>query len=217
MKDCNRELKDMDFQDDGIKYIVCMRVIVTRMNIIKSYLEDKTNLKTENIPITIEFICLQYRKVFELIILASLAANRKSITTQYLHLLNEFHPERIIKTIKKINPNYYPQPIKIETIHGVMVTRIIPLTNEHLSESELKSAWKSCSDYLHTQNPYAKKLGAKQILKNFQIWWDKIQALLFTHSIKLKKQYIFLIADVPFYDETKIKASVVAMGPNLYP
>jgi hypothetical protein len=215
MTDWNRILKEMNIHDDGIKYITCMRIIVNRMNLVKSYLEDKSNLEKDKLYLTIEFISLQYRKVFELIILASLAANRKAVTTQYLHLLSEYNPERIIKAMKKINPNYYPQPIKVETIFGIQATRILPMTDKHLSESELKSAWRLCSDYLHARNPYGKPIGTKQILKNFQVWWDKIQALLFTHCIKLKQEYIFLITDVPFYDVEQVKATFVAIGPDL--
>lgn len=213
MTEWSHELKKMNYQDEGKKYIECMTRVVLRANFIKDYLEDKSNLEQGKVPIAIEFMSLQYRKIFELIILACLAANRKSITAESLSILNEYHPDRIRKFIRKKikNEEFYPKPIKFETIHGYRLAKIESITSEHLSEQDLWSAWKACGDHLHTRNPYAPLLGSKQILKNFQIWWDKIQKLLFCHCVKVKEPNIFLVVDTPFYDLMKIKASVAVI------
>ena len=213
MLDWNQELKNMDYQDEGKKYIQCMTRVVLRSNFIKAYLEDRSNLEKEKMPIAIEFMSLQYRKIFELIMLAILAANRKSVTKESLNILNEYYPDRIRKFIRKEikNEDFYPKPIRFETIHGFRFAKIEPITSEHLSEQDLWSAWRDCGDHLHARNPYAPLIGSKQISKNFKIWWDKIQTLLFCHCVKVKEPNIFLIVDTPFYDIMKTKASVAVL------
>ena len=205
-------MEDLRSLSDGEKYKDCMVIIVNRMNLIKKYLEDRENLKDDKIAITIEFMCLQYRKIFENIIFASLAANRQAVTTQYIQLLNEYHPDRIIKKMKLLNPHYYPVPIKVIRADGGTLVNAIPISDKHLSEQDLKSAWNLCSDYLHARNPYAASLTKKTVLDRFQTWWDKIQNLLHTHCIKLKERNLLFICDVPFHDVLMVRASLLQMS-----
>lgn len=199
----------VEYASAGNAYIACMKEIVERINYIKEYLENINNLKNKSLAL--ESICLQYRKIFELIAISTIVANQRQFTLQNKKLLKEWHPETIIKGIKKINPHYFPIPVINETIYGVVLCRFKKIDSTSLSESELISAWKSCSNHLHTRSPFDKKLDEHSILNNFQTWWDKIQGLLYTHSVRLETFTSYLIADVDFSKKNPINVSFIEL------
>ena len=114
MKTTDNQLKDIG--QDVQMYIFCMEEIKRRINVISQFLDNKA---TTGQPITdIEFLYLQFRKVLEFIALSSLSANREKYEEVRNNFKTDWHAERIMEKIEKINPNFYPCPTSQVTIMG---------------------------------------------------------------------------------------------------
>lgn len=97
-----------DYKDELSKYANCMEEIKLRTFSIKLIMEKE---KTTGFLYTdIEFICLQFRKILELISLANLSANKEQYAKQYIKFKTHWNAKKILEDIKKINPNFYPKP-----------------------------------------------------------------------------------------------------------
>jgi hypothetical protein len=59
----------------------------------------------------IESSGLQFRKIFELIAFASLAANRNEYSASYKDFAKHWKAAKLVRNLRRINPNFYPQPV----------------------------------------------------------------------------------------------------------
>lgn len=97
------------------KYYVNMTEINLRVALINVSLAKRP--ATELIPMAIEAIGLQFRKVFELIAFASLAANRAQYSLTYRDFAEDWQAAKLLKNLQRVNPHFYPKPV-IETPSG---------------------------------------------------------------------------------------------------
>ena len=93
---------------DVAKYCDCMEEIKRRTNVINGFLrgELSTSYKMTNI----ESVYLQFRKVLELIALASLVANKDEYAKQQAKFVQHWHAGRILDDLTQVNPQFYPVP-----------------------------------------------------------------------------------------------------------
>ena len=90
-------------------YAGCMEEIKRRQKAISSIRNKK---QSTLFSITnVEFVALQLRKILELIALANLVANVEEYRRIRQSYATDWNAKRIIEQIKRINPDYYPQPI----------------------------------------------------------------------------------------------------------
>src|ERR1035437_4908675 len=74
--------------------------------------EIRNGTKSTSFVITnIEFCCLQIRKIIELVALSSLVANKNQFERLMIKFEHLWNLKEILKDIKKLNPDFYPQPI----------------------------------------------------------------------------------------------------------
>jgi hypothetical protein len=101
----------VSLSDDEIKlYCDLMEEVKKRTSEIKGCFDGRVNNLYQ--ATTIECAALQLRKILELIALSSLVAHKKEYAKQYPKFASNWHAERILRDIEKINKDFYPRPIK---------------------------------------------------------------------------------------------------------
>lgn len=167
------------------KYLSCMEEIKKRIEVVHGFLQRKAHALY--LHTTVESICLQVRKVLELIALASLVANESAYAKHRKNFQRDWHAKRILATLEKANPHFYPQPTKqrFDPETG-KVTETLPVTSGYLTRKELEDLYDQCSALLHASNPFSRKQqNVQSFLDHAPEWIAKIQALLNHHQIQL--------------------------------
>ena len=172
--------------DDIQKYIRCMTEIKLRDQVIEDFLTGKrhTGLRMTDI----EFVCLQFRKIGETIMLSALCAHKKVLLEVLTNIEKVWNPTAILKTIDKIHPDFYPVPFERGVDKSTGMPKNEPMTSGYLTKDECISLIGRCGGILHGFNPYDdekvfKKINAVE--NKFPEWQTKVRKLLTTHAIKL--------------------------------
>ena len=98
-------MKDKERQ----KYTDVMNEIKRRTSVIYSFLNGERNAMYN--VVNAELMCLQIRKILELIALASLVANQRIFLKKIQTLQKMWNAKYILNDIEKLNPDFYPKPI----------------------------------------------------------------------------------------------------------
>jgi hypothetical protein len=175
--------------DDIQKYISCMEEIKNRTSVINSFLKQE---KTTGFLITdVEFLCLQFRKIFELIVFASMTANREEYAKLREKFATDWKVDYIIRDLERINPSFYPVPSKQVIGEDGKVKEVVELKEGYLTKEKLLKAHEKCGGLLHANNPYRGSKDLNYFIQNFPIWLTEIINLLNHHQVQLtdsKKQ-----------------------------
>lgn len=172
--------------EDIQKYIRCMDEIKLRDQVIESFLTGK--LHTGQRMTNIELVCLQFRKIGEIIMLSALCAHKKDFLKVRTSIEKEQNPIAIRKTLDKINPDFYPIPFEIIVEKSTGKQKNERVTSGYLAKDECVSLIGRCGGILHGFNPYNDEKVFKEIeaVENkFPEWQTKVRRLLKTHEIKL--------------------------------
>lgn len=165
-------------------YCDCMEEIKKRMLAITDMLTKKC---TTRFPATnIEFMCLQMRKILELIALASIAINKEEYARQDEKFATRWNAKRILEDIEKINPYFYPIPTKqiIDEKTGKVV-QTEKIESGYLTKDEFPDVYNKCSEVIHSSNPYGTQTDYRELEKLIPEWKTKIMHLLNHHEIQL--------------------------------
>ncbi|MER0204639.1 MAG: hypothetical protein DU480_12460 [Nitrosomonas sp.] len=133
---------------------------------------------------TLESVCLQFRKILELIAFSSLIANKDRYSAVYKNFASNWNAEWLLKDLRRINPKFYPIPIEEKPSQRIGIkTDIIPITEGYLTEVDFISTYKKCGSILHAANPYGSKTSYHFFQKAFPLWRKKIILLLNCHEV----------------------------------
>ncbi len=175
----------MSNQKDLSKYCDCMEEIKKRVYIIDYFLLNPSVHKTMSMFTDIEFLCLQFRKIFELIAFSSLTAHRKEYEEKRKSYATDWNFTKILESIRKINPKYYPEP-KICSFSNGKLSHLQQRTEGFLLEVDLESVFQETQDFLHAWNPYSgKNIDLDTFVQKMKIWIQEIKTLLNQHVIWL--------------------------------
>ncbi len=135
----------------------------------------------------VEFLCLQFRKILELIALSSLVANKEEYSKQHDKFAKHYNARLILQDLERINVDFYPRPTKqnIKEIAGRKIFDLQPVTEGFLTKEEFFVVYEKCGSMLHAENPYGHKKNIQDIKLEFPVWLNKIIKLLNHHSITL--------------------------------
>ena len=172
-------------------YQDCIYEIKRRIDVITDHLNKVTTEKY--LVVEVETICLQFRKILEKIALMSLVANKELYAEQNAKFAKHYHAERILNDLERINPNFYPIPIKRVT-HENEEDELINIERGYLTKDELVKIYEKCGGMMHAQNPFASKKSLKEIQACFPEWLTKICILMEHHCITLAEGEIMVVA-----------------------
>lgn len=168
------------------KYIRCMEEIKLRDQVTENHL---TGTLSTGQPMTdIELICLQFRKIGELMMLSALCVHKKEYLRVHRAIEKEWEANKIRKTLETVHPDFYPVPFERVVDQTTGQAKNQRVTNGFLSKDECILLIGCCGRILHAFNPYndSKVFREIEAVKGtFQEWHGKIRRLLDHHEIKL--------------------------------
>lgn len=165
-------------------YADCMEEIKRRTEVVNGFLTRKCHAMY--VQTTAESVALQIRKILELIALASLAANRSEYAEHRRHFYEDWNAKRILDTLKKANPGFYPTPSKqvVDQDSGQVVS-LKEITSGFLTIDDYITLIDACSDILHAENPFSRTQNPEAFMASVPEWMEKIRVLLNHHTIQL--------------------------------
>ncbi|WP_428023159.1 hypothetical protein [Arcobacter sp.] len=197
----------MTIQDKKNKYTICMNEIKKRVEVVESILNNKVS--TPYLITTVELICIQIRKILELIALSSMVANKEEYQKVKDKIEKAWNAKDILNELKTINLNHYPQPMVLQCGNGdVNNTRTQPVQSGFLTREELFNVYSICGGLLHAQNPFAHKKQFENILKQVPSWLIKIKKLINVHVVQLVDESTMFIAIINFDYEKDVSVGV---------
>ena len=164
-----------------ILYVRQMEEIKKRIDVINFFLSLRGNALY--LQSTVESICLQFRKILELIAFASLIANKAAYSAVHKDFSSHHKSDILLKELRRINPHFYPVPVtpKPKLVDGIFMPDLIK--TGYLTPGEFVDVFKKCGRLLHVGNPYAGMISIAYYQKTFPVWLEKIVRLLNTHEV----------------------------------
>ena len=165
------------------RYCSCMVEIKLRTEVITRFLLGTVSAKY--LPPNVESVCLQFRKILELIALGSLIAHKEDYSRQRANFAQDWQAAKILKAIEKINPVFYPVPTKQVYDASGKVVRVENVRDPYLTRGDFVNLYQTCSNLLHASNPFGKPKDYEGFWKAAPNWRTKIVTLLNHHQIQL--------------------------------
>jgi hypothetical protein len=173
------------------KYCVLMAEIEIRLEAIDALYKGKQP-KGYGV-INIESICLQMRKVLELIAFSSLITHKDAYENVRNDIRKDWHAERILKKVESINQYYYPVALTDPKYNNKPLKR-----GGYLTRKQFSALYDQCGKILHARNPfnrYDKPLAFNsKIPENVK----RIKELLSVHCITFMESNEVIFVKVPF-------------------
>lgn len=169
---------------DRAKYADCMEEIKKRIVVVDAFLKGSCNALY--LMTTVESIYLQFRKILELITMASLSASPEYMA-RYDRFRRHYNGKRILGDLEKVNPDFYPRPTRqvVDPDSGKVV-KVVDVESGFLTKDEYVELYDICGHLLHADNPYAEgQQDMKVRLQEASEWRNKIVTLLNHHQVQL--------------------------------
>ncbi|HEX3754386.1 MAG TPA: hypothetical protein VHV26_04850 [Rhizomicrobium sp.] len=179
-------------QPDYASYKSCMEEIKRRQHAIDDILSGNrsTTFKYTNV----EFVALQFRKVFELIILSTLASNRHLFENLTRKLSKEWQISKVTELVEKKNADFYPRPIdRAPTTQGALKDEWKDVQIGYLTLFELTAAHGKIGNLMHAHNPYKAEIESDAIENDFPSWRTKTIRLLNNHIVKFPDETVLYV------------------------
>ena len=185
--------------NDDVRFYVVLLIIQVILSIIYGVyiIIDERKNKEQNLNMEemiqfhmkTEFICLQIRKILELIIFGTMVANQEVYKKTYSDFKNHWNVKKIMRKIEIINKNYYPIAMSFGDSKlnddGINYTHELNVLNtEFLTKEEFIKLYDKCSEIIHSPNPFQNN-HLINFEKTLEDWMYKIVSLIYIHQIKL--------------------------------
>ncbi len=169
------------------KYADQMEAVKRRTEVVDAAIGGQ--IGALHMPAAVELVYLQFRKILELIAMASLVANRAAMEQLYSprRLGRYWNADDLLKDIERINPDFYPHPIiEVPSQDPRVKSGLQDRVGDFLSKDDFKHLYnRVCGTLMHAANPFGKALDYNDLLIGVPAWRTKIINLLNCHKIKL--------------------------------
>ena len=164
-----------------------MEEIKKRTEVIHAFLNGKCNALY--IRTTAESICLQVRKILELIAHASLVANKDKYAKNRANFAKDWNAKKILQSIEEINPNFYPSPSKqiLDNLTGKVLS-IEKIKSGFLTRPYFENIYDRCGGLLHARNPFSASKDFDNFMSIAPSWMEKIKILLSHRQMQLVQE-----------------------------
>ncbi|MBT6345407.1 MAG: hypothetical protein HOJ49_01585, partial [Nitrospina sp.] len=160
-----------------------MEEIKNRVSFVRSFLSSET--PPENELFGYEIICVHLRKILELIAFSTLVANKKEYAWVHEDFSKKWNAKKLLKTLEKINPSFYPKPVKFINVDPNGVKVLDNIKDGFLHKEDWLKLYDLSSTVLHVWNPYDGKERYINFGKSVTEWVQRIQNLLGLHYVQL--------------------------------
>lgn len=194
----------MSSHPDLAPYVACLEEIKARYRIVDLYQSGERDAVWD-VPTT-EVMALQFRIIFELIALASLAAHAKLFQAQQIKFDKKWRLTKILSDVEKLNPNFYPEPI-VEEKSGIpgVKNNLVSMKDGFLTRQKLIKAHGICGNLLHARNPFGKDIDHNWYRAQMGEWSKELVALLSIHKMQLLNEDIFYLIHLHGNPDGKIR------------
>ena len=172
------------------EYAAQMEEINRRLTSIKKLSE----IAVGQLPVVVvtECVYLQFRKILELIAMASLVANSEAMepmNRSRKKLGNQWNGDTILKLVEGINPDFFPVPmLERPSRHPAAKAQLVEKTDGFLTRSEFSRLYNLCGGLMHADNPLGRKTDYGTLWSGGPAWEGLILQLLGCHRIRLVGQ-----------------------------
>jgi hypothetical protein len=164
-------------------YLKCMDKIRQRLRVVSAI--SAGTLTTGEDVLNTELMCVQFRKVLELIAFASLTANRDKYAEAHAKYGLHWRAKDMLKALEKVNPDYYPVPLDEPVVQPDGTKHFPRPADGFLTRDEFAVLYDAASDALHMRNPFSTKAPAIPTAYSIKDWVFRIQRLLRLHLMHL--------------------------------
>jgi hypothetical protein len=176
---------------DHANYIKCMEEVKRRVRAIDDILQGTTTTSFQYT--NAEFVALQFRKIFELIILATLASHKHLFEGLARKLAKEWQISKVIAIVEKRNPRFFPHPVRrVPSADPRLKDDLVDLNEGFLTQDELVAAHGKIGNLMHANSPYQETSVVAAFEKEFPVWRTKMMELLNNHIIRFPEEKAFL-------------------------
>ena len=195
--------------EDITRYCDCMEEVKRRTLTVTTLLAGDwtTPFRATNV----EFMCLQVRKILELVALASITANKEEYAKQRAKFDRDWHAERILRDLEKVNPRFYPEPgvQVVDESTGKVTDLRNREENDWLTQDQFVAVYNRCSEMLHAANPYGTQANHSEFEELVPEWNQRIVNLLNHHQIKLLDSDLMLWVLMENREDGRVHAFVM--------
>jgi hypothetical protein len=165
------------------KYCLQMEEVKSRIAFLESVLEGLISLGRNDFDA--ELLAVHIRKILELIAFSSMIANKDQYSLLHQNFAKHWNAKDLLDRLESINPDFYPLPVKIESVNSEGVKNLQPIEKKYLTKNQFISLYDRCSSLLHTKNPYSDKTVAPFDKADAKKWIFHIQKLLAFHRARM--------------------------------
>jgi hypothetical protein len=167
---------------DAQKYCNLMQESKHRTKVVISLIKGDVNLGY--LPVNVEAVYLQFRKILELIAFGSLIANRHMYSQARKKYASDWNAKKVLDLAETLNPKFYPVPINQVKVEGKEYsTEFQPVVDGFLTRSDFERLYNICGGVLHSENPYGNTKEYNELWASAPGWMLKIRNLLNSHEV----------------------------------
>ncbi|MXX49034.1 MAG: hypothetical protein F4088_06490 [Chloroflexi bacterium] len=164
-------------------YCQLMQEIKRRTSVVNLILAEPGRLMFK--ATAVESMCLQVRKILELIAMGSLVANEEALSRARCGLGKLWSGQQILRRVHGVNPDFYPRPIVELPGSGAIKSHWENKPDGFLTEAQFAEAYARCHAVLHAENPLGRTLDYSAYERDVPLWIASIIGLLNSHTIRL--------------------------------
>lgn len=170
-----------DLRDDE-QYAKVMEEVKSRLFLVGEFIDNKTTTGSDTTDI--EFICLQLRKIMELIALASIVPNKSKYKETRENFHKDYHAKRIFRDLEKINANFFPIPVIREDSKDPEIQHnITKRPDVWLTKKRFEREYEKLGGLMHADNPFAIRRPYAGLYKQYKTLTTNLWELVESHQI----------------------------------
>ncbi len=181
--------------------VEAVREIQVRIECIEILLKEINALPLEQESLALmlsECATLQFRKIIELIALATVATNLPDYKTKVSDLTTYKSAKEMFQIVQSINPDFYPQPIEGNITTSDISVQLGPTTRNVLTKERAISLYDFCNSHLHVHGPFKGSRKIDEVGDRYPKYLHQIKALLSHCIFVIPSETHFLVMNVPF-------------------
>ena len=166
-------------------YCSLMNEVKKRTLAITDILKGRTT--TSFRATNIEFMCLQLRKILELISMGSLVLNKDEFEAIGKKYEDFWNAKLILQDIERLNPEFYPIAVKeVPSLRPGVKNELVNKATGFLTREAFVKVYDKCGKLMHSHNPFGSHCDYDYYEKQIMEWEDLIIGLLNSHLIHIK-------------------------------
>lgn len=131
-----------------------------------------------------EVVCLLIRKSLEQVAFASLIAHKEAYSKVHADFEKTWNAKRLLQKLASVHPDFYPRPVTFPTVDTGRVKHLLDVQDGYLTQEDFVFLYNTCSEVLHTWNPYRPGPRIVETQRPLAEWVQRIKRLLELHYMR---------------------------------